>query len=177
VTSLAIDIGFGALLVLAMEEPLQAAMAMGVLLVVALFQLPLVFRAHMGMIRAGRSWLRALVFPGKWVQEDQLPESVIMAASTDGPIPGKPLRGAPATLLDKRVRLGWLVLTSDGPLFVQESGKATPLQGIPGTAGEWAPLHVRKPVGTGGGEGEPPVFKDGPRVADLELVIPSGASY
>ena len=176
VTSLAIDIGFAALLVLSLERPLQAAAAMAGLLVIALFQLRLVFRAHMALISAGRYWLRALVFPGKWVPEEALPPEVILAASSDGPVPGKPLRGARATLMDRGVHLGWLVLSSEGAVYVESGRDPVVLKGLPGIPGEGDPLHHRKAVRTARGEGELLVFRDGPRPADLDLVIPQDVS-
>lgn len=170
--SLAIDVAFGALLVLALDEPLQAVTALGVLLLVAASQLPLAVRAHMALARGGRAWLHALLLPGRWVVEEDLPAWVRATAAVEGPVPGKPLRGARATLLTQTIRLGWLVLSSGGPLFVERRRDPLALSAIPGAPAVWGPLHVRMPVRAGTEQGELLVLKDGPRLGDLELVIP-----
>lgn len=172
-SALAIDVAFGALLVLALDEPRQAVAALGILLLAAASQLPLAVRAHLALVRAGRAWLHALVLPGRWVQENDLPPGIRALVSTEGPIPGKPLRGARATLLTRRIRIGWLVLASHGPLFVEPGKRPIPLQAVPGTAAVPGPLHVRKPVRADGEEGEILVLKDGPGVGDLERSIPA----
>lgn len=166
--AVAIDVAFAALLMLALDEPVQAVGALSALLLVASFQLPTAYRAHLAMVRAGRAWLRAMILPGKWVVEEELPAPIRAAASTEGPIPGKPLRGARATLLTGTVRVGWLVLGSQGPLFVERGREAIPLAPIPGEAAARGPLHVRKPVRAGEVEAELLVLKDGPGARDLE---------
>lgn len=170
--ALAIDVAFAALLVLALDEPIQAVTALGLLLLVAASQLPLAVRAHLALVRGGRAWLHALLLPGRWVAEGDLPGWVQAAAALEGPVPGKPLRGARATLLTRSIRLGWLVLSSRGPLFVERRRDPAPLGAIPGAPAVWGPLHVRKPVQAGAERGELLVLKDGPRLGDLELVIP-----
>ncbi len=176
-TAVAIDIAFAALLVLALEDPRQALVALTALLLVSSVQLPVTYRAHLAMVRAGKAWLHTLLLPGKWVQEHELPPDIRNAVSSEGPIPGKPLRGARATLLTGTVRTGWLVLSSRGPLFVEKTRPPLSLRALPGTRGYPGPLHTRKPVlvgdetGAGTEEGELLVLKDGPRVQDLELEV------
>lgn len=170
--ALAIDVAFGALLVLSLDEPLQAGAALLALLLLAAFQLPMAVRAHVALVRAGKAWLHALVLPGRWVAEDDLPGDVRAAVAVDGPIPGKPLRGARASLLGKRLHLGWLVLSSQGAFFVGARQGPMPLTAPVGTRGERGTLHVRKPVLAAGQEGELLVLRDGPGVEDLEMVIP-----
>lgn len=171
-SALAIDVAFGALLVLALEDPRQAVTALGILLLAASSQLPLAVRAHLALVRAGRAWLHALVLPGRWVNEDDLPTWVREAVSMDGPIPGRPLRGARATLLTRRIRMGWLVLASEDAFLVTSGKVPISLRAPFGSAAVPGPLHVRKPIQAGGEEGELLVLKDGPRAADLDLVIP-----
>lgn len=171
-SALAIDVAFGALLVLSLDEPVQAGAALLALLALAALQLPTAARAHVALVSAGKAWLHALVLPGRWVGEEDLPGDVRAAVAVDGPIPGKPLRGAKATFLGKRLFPGWLVLSSQGAFFVRRGGRPMALAAPPGTRGERSTLHVRKPVVADDEEGELLVLRDGPGVEELEMVIP-----
>ncbi|MDT8340844.1 MAG: DUF4126 family protein [Longimicrobiales bacterium] len=177
VAALATDVAFAGLLILALDEPVQALTALGLLLLVAAPQLPGAVRARRALVRAGRSWLRALVLPGRWVPEDELPAWIRNAAGVGGGMPGRPLRGARATLLDDRVRTGWLVLATDGPRFLGRGATSLRLSGVDGSPARTGPLHVRKDVvagGDGDGRTELLVLRDGPGARELDAVIPSG---
>jgi hypothetical protein len=170
-TAVAIDIAFAALLALALEDPIQALVALVALLLVASIQLPVTYRAHLAMVRAGKAWLNALLLPGKWVPEAGLPAAVRRAVASDGPVPGKPLRGARATLLTRSVRAGWLVLTPGGAMFVAKGRPPLPVRANPEIPGYTGALHARKPVLVAGQEGELLIPKDGPRIQDLDQEV------
>lgn len=171
--ALAMDVSLAALLVLALEEPLQALMGLGALLVLGTSRAPLTLRAHRAVIQAGRGWLRALLAPGGWDQLEKGPRWVRESVASLAPSMGS-FRATPAVLLDRGIRRGWLVATSGGEaLFVPRGDAAMRLERRAANASSSRdPLHTRVPVRFPGGEGEILVSRDGPGVEELEGAIP-----
>jgi len=174
-SALAIDVAFGGLLVLALEEPFQAFAALVLLLVVAAVQLPAAVRAHLALVRSGRAWLHGLMSPGRWTLQDELPGRVCRAVEAE---PGRPLRGARATLLGPaRVRIGWIVVAAGGPVFLEGKGPPLHLTAPAGSRSLRGPLHTRRAVLADGEPGELLVLRDGPGAGELDEVIPPNVSH
>lgn len=177
IAALAMDVAFSALLVLALEEPTQALLALGALFVITGTQLPASIFAHRAVARAGQGWLHLLVLPGRWHDGDALPREIREATTRgSGPLVRPPSRGAPAALLTGSLRMGWLVLAADGAYFADGRRAPDRLEPIPAQPGRRGPLHVRKPVRLQDGEGQLLVYRDGPQLAELEREIGQTAS-
>lgn len=170
-SALAVDVAFSALLVLALEQPIQAVAALGALAVVAATQLPEAVRAHLVVARAGRGWLHLLMLPGRWLAAADLPGSARDAVYEPGPVAREASRGAPAALLTDRLQPGWLVLAAGQSFFVDRKGRARelhPLAGEPARAGR---LNIRKAVRADNEDAELLIFRDGPQMAELDREI------
>lgn len=110
-----------ALAVLALVVPVPTLIAVGILLLVSAILGPRLWRAyHLGE-RAIAAWFRSIFVPPGWLDLDDLPRDV-GAILEDTPLGRAPPQGARAALHGLRgvgdFRNGWLVLTSDGPVFV-----------------------------------------------------------
>ncbi len=169
--ALAQDVAFAALLVLALDRPLQAAVGAVALVLLAATRIPLSIRAHRAVVEAGRSWLRALLDPGDWVAAEDVPPGVARALP-EGEGPHSPPRGTPALLLTRGLTPGWLLAASGRAWYAALGGIALPLarrtEGTPPPD----PLHARLFVTVGGRPGELLVRRDGPPQAELEREIP-----
>lgn len=167
------DVAFAALLVLALDRPVHAAVGTAALVVVAGPRIPLAVRAHRAVVEAGRSWLRALLDAGDWVAPDALPTRVVDGLSDEQRIPSLP-RGTRALFLTRGLAHGWL-LTGSGRAWYADPGRAivpvTRAEGVPPPD----PLHARLFVTVGGQPGELLVRRDGPSRAELEREIPISA--
>jgi hypothetical protein len=174
ISSLAMDVAFGAVLVLAMEEPVQGLAAAGALLLIAVPKLPLWLRAHGAVIHAGRGWLHRFQLPGSWTPGPDLPTHVLEGLGELASLAGASLRGAPARLLTRDLRSGWMVVGAGHAWFVDRRGRVSALRAEPGSGARSGRLQVRKPVLTETGVGELLVSRDGPEGGELDREIPRG---
>lgn len=176
VSSLAVDVAFAALLVLAMEEPVQAAAALGALTVVAATQVAEVIRAHLIVARAGRGWFHLLMLPGRWLAAEDLPAVAREAVYEPGPPERRAYRGAPAALRTGRLRAGWLVLAAGRSFFVDRRGGSRELEPVAGEPARAGRLNVRKKVRADDEDAELLIFRDGPQMAELDREIDTPVS-
>lgn len=170
-SALAVDVTFAALLVLALEEPIQAVTALGALTVVAATQLPEAIRGHLVVARAGRGWLHLLMLPGRWLDAEDLPKRVRDAVYEPGPVAREASRGSEAVLLRDRINSGWLVLAAGRSFFVDRSGQASELQPLAGEPARAGRLNLRKAVRADNDDAELLIFRDGPQTAELDREI------
>lgn len=167
-SSLAVDVAFAALLVLALERPVQALAALLVLALVAATQLPDAIRAHVITARAGRGWLHLVALPGRWVEREDLPPRVRRAVRRPGPVEREATRGAPAALLTGTLRSGWLVLAAGQSFFVNRKGEARELEPRDDEPTRAGRLCLRKAVWADNEAAELLIFRDGPQMAELD---------
>ena len=113
-----IDVAFAALLVLALERPLQALLGAAAVALLVSPRLPVAVRGHRAVIDAGRAWIRSLFDPGRWIEPDDVPPDVRAARDARGDGPGTDPRGTPALLRDTGLRRGWLLAGKGGAWFV-----------------------------------------------------------
>lgn len=132
---------------MAFLDPATALVATLTVLAVILLVGPRYWRAFRLGLRALAAWLRTLFAPARWREADELPRGI---RKLIGPTPlgGAPPRGAKAAVTGApgtgAYRNGWLVLTTDGPLFVyrtlfgHRSIRLPDPRRIAGDAGFWA---------------------------------------
>jgi hypothetical protein len=166
------DVAFAALIVLALDRPVQALL--GFVAVVALVtpRIPVAVRGHRAIIDAGRSWIRALTGPGEWVEPGELPPDVRQALEGREDRPPSPPRGVPALLLTGGLQRGWLLTGSGQAWFLPRRSAALPLRRRIASGGTRDPLYARFPVTAGEREGDLLVRRDGPDPLELEREIP-----
>ena len=174
--ALAQDVAFAALLVLALDRPLQAAFGAAALVLLAASRIPLAIRAHRAVVEAGRSWLRALLDPGDWVGAEELPGRIPRSLPEEERPPSPP-RGTRALLLTRDLTPGWLLVASGRAWYAVPGQTAAPLARRADGAPPPDPLHARLFVTVGGRSGELLVRRDGPRQAELEREIPLSHSH
>lgn len=175
-SSLAMDVAFGAVLVLALEEPLQALAATSALLLVSSPQLPLALRSHGAVMGAGRGWLHRFLLPGSWTPGPRLPDPVLAALGDLAERAGSSLRGAPARLLTRDLRSGWMIVGAGNAWFVDHRGLVSALTAPMDSAARSGRLQVRKAIRTESGDGELLVSRDGPGHEELDREIPRDVS-
>jgi hypothetical protein len=174
--ALAQDVAFAALLILALDRPLQAAVGAAALLLLAASRIPLAIRAHRAVVEAGRSWLRALLDPGDWVAAEEVPPGV-PGALPEEERPPSPPRGTRALFLTRDLTPGWLLVASGRAWYAAPGQTAAALARRPDGTPPPDPLHARLFVTVEGRSGELLVRRDGPSQAELEREIPLSASH
>ncbi len=167
-----IDVAFAALLVLALDRPIQALLGLGAVTLLVTPRIPVAIRGHRAVIDSGRSWIRSLFGAGEWVEPGDLPKRIQGALASRADEPVSAPRGTPALLLTTGLQRGWLLTGSGGAWFVPRSAEAVPLQRRepPGEPGD--PLYARLPVTAGDREADLLVRRDGPAHRELEREIP-----
>jgi hypothetical protein len=168
-----IDVAFAALLVLALERPIQALLGLVAVTALVTPRLPIAVRGHRAVIDAGRSWIRSLFGPGEWVEPRELPRNVhgALASMEDEPISTP--RGTPALLLSEGLQRGWLLAGPGGAWFVTRRSRALRLRLREQAVGAGDPLYARLPVTVGERDADLLVHRDGPGRKELEREIPS----
>ena len=125
---------------MAFLDPATALIGTGVVLVLILLVGPRYWRAFRLGLRALTAWVRTLFSPARWREADELPRS-IRTALPDVPLGTAPPRGTRAAIHGLRgtgaYRNGWLVITTDGPVFVYRTLLGSRRLDLP------TPTHVR----------------------------------
>jgi hypothetical protein len=170
-----VDVTFAALLVLALDRPVQAIVGLAAVALLAAPRLPVAWRGHRAMVEAGRSWIRTLLAPGDWVPAEELPEQVGRAMAGRDDAPGTPPRGTRALLLNRGLEAGWVLAGSGRAWFTSPGIGMVPLNRRQDSLESRDPLHARLPVTAGSQDGELLVRRDGPPRLELEREIPPSA--
>lgn len=167
-----IDVAFAALLLLALDRPIQALLGLGAVTLLVTPRLPVAVRGHRAVIDAGRSWIRSLFDAGEWVEPGDLPQEIhgALASREDRPVSAP--RGTPALLLTTGLQRGWLLAGSGGAWFVPRSAVAVPLSRREPIEEPDDPLHARLPVTAGERHADLLVRRDGPAHRELAREIP-----
>lgn len=173
--AVAMGVGFSALLLLAVDAPLQAAVGLAALILLSSTQLPSAFRAHAAILRSGNAWIGSLLGPGRWARLEDLPdwaEQAWSAASRrDDDIEDEPRKVAPGVLLERSVRKGWIVFGENGTWFVSRTRPPARLVPSADEPSRMGALHTRRRVQVDGETAEILVGRAGPSPAELDVAF------